>query len=180
MYVAFILTHIIMQWIQIRGEARLDRQVPEGSKETESTLRPLYTFLGLISGATTLRDLPLSLQAAEFKILFLKKQFSCLLASIKTLGDLHAFSVNESCLEFGPRPRPGHVPKVPTSPLKRDQVVSLQVLPWRRQTQLWLFSVPSAPCGYNRTECKASGPQTSFCLLRRPAEGKAVSKQSTV
>ncbi len=57
------------------------------------------------------------------------------LASIKRVGDLQAFSVDESCLEFGPgdghvvlRPRPGYVPKVPTTPF-RDQVVSLQALP---------------------------------------------------
>ncbi len=56
-------------------------------------------------------------------------------ASIKRVGDLHAFSVDDSCLQFGPvdsqmilRPRPGYVPKVPTSPF-RDQVVSLQALP---------------------------------------------------
>ncbi|KAL0194518.1 hypothetical protein M9458_008090 [Cirrhinus mrigala] len=57
------------------------------------------------------------------------------LASIKRVGDLQAFSVNEACLEFGPadshvilRPRPGYVPKVPTTPF-RDQVVNLQALP---------------------------------------------------
>ncbi len=50
-------------------------------------------------------------------------------------GPLHAFSVDDSCLQFGPvdsqiilRPRPGYVPKVPTTPF-RDQVVSLQVMP---------------------------------------------------
>ncbi len=56
------------------------------------------------------------------------------LASIKRVGDLHAFSVDNSCLQFGPadsqiilRPQPGYVPKVPTTPF-RDQVVSLQAL----------------------------------------------------
>ncbi len=57
------------------------------------------------------------------------------LASIKRVGDLQAFSVDDSCLQFGPadssatlRPRPGYVPKVPTTPF-RDQVVNLQALP---------------------------------------------------
>ncbi len=57
------------------------------------------------------------------------------LASIKRVGDLQAFSVDKSCLEFGPgdghvvlRPRPGYVPKVCTTPF-RDQVLSLQALP---------------------------------------------------
>ncbi len=57
------------------------------------------------------------------------------LATVKRVGDLQAFSVDDSCLEFGPgnphvvlRPRPGYVPKVPTTPF-RDQVVNLQALP---------------------------------------------------
>ncbi|XDV20045.1 hypothetical protein PO909_025427 [Leuciscus waleckii] len=51
------------------------------------------------------------------------------------VGDLLAFLVNESCLEFVPanshvvlRTRPGYVPKVPTTPFS-DQVVNLQALP---------------------------------------------------
>ncbi len=62
------------------------------------------------------------------------------LATVKRVGDLQAYSVDDSCLEFGPgnshvvlRPRPGYVPKVPTTPF-RDQVVNLQVLQARRQT----------------------------------------------
>jgi len=58
------------------------------------------------------------------------------LASFKRVGDLHAFSVDEACLEFRPghshvilRPRPGDVPKVPTTPF-RDQVVNLQAGPY--------------------------------------------------
>ncbi len=57
------------------------------------------------------------------------------LASIKRLEDLQAFSVDDSCLEFGPadssatlRPWTGYVPKVPTTPF-RNQVVNLQALP---------------------------------------------------
>ncbi|KAL0194556.1 hypothetical protein M9458_008128, partial [Cirrhinus mrigala] len=57
------------------------------------------------------------------------------LTSIKRVGDLHAFSVSKTCLEFGPadshmtlRPRPGYVSKVPTTPF-RNQVVNLQALP---------------------------------------------------
>ncbi len=40
------------------------------------------------------------------------------LASIKRVGDLHAFSVDDSCLQFGPAEfpdNPGYVPKVPTT-----------------------------------------------------------------
>ncbi len=71
------------------------------------------------------------LQTVETKFLSMKTLLLLALASIKRVGDLHAFSVDDSCLQFGPvilRPRPGYVPKVPTTPF-RDQVVSLQRLP---------------------------------------------------
>ncbi len=75
------------------------------------------------------------LQTVEPKFLSMKTLLLLALASIKRVEDLHAFSVDDSCLQFGPadsqiilRPRPGYVPKVPTTPF-RDQVVSLQALP---------------------------------------------------
>ncbi|KAL0174646.1 hypothetical protein M9458_030614, partial [Cirrhinus mrigala] len=75
------------------------------------------------------------LGSVELKFLSLKTVLLTALASIKRVGDLQAFSVNEACLEFGPadshvilRPRPGYVPKVPTTPF-RDQVMNLQALP---------------------------------------------------
>ncbi|KAI2649401.1 DNA-directed RNA polymerase II subunit RPB2 [Labeo rohita] len=75
------------------------------------------------------------LASVELKYLSLKTSLLIVLTSIKRVGDLHAFSVSESCLEFGLadshvtlRPRPGYVPKVPTTPF-RDQVVNLQALP---------------------------------------------------
>ncbi len=75
------------------------------------------------------------MQTVELKFLSMKTLLLLALASIKRVGDLHAFSVGDSCLEFGTadsqvtlRPRPGYVPKVPTTPF-RDQVVSLQALP---------------------------------------------------
>ncbi len=75
------------------------------------------------------------LQSADLSILSMKTLLLVALASIKMVGDLQEFSVDESCLEFGPgdghvllSPRPGYVPKVPTTPF-RDQVASLQALP---------------------------------------------------
>ncbi|CAM4664548.1 unnamed protein product [Leuciscus chuanchicus] len=67
---------------------------------------------------TALQSAPFEpLQSVELKFLLVA------LASIKRVGDLQAFSVDEACLEFGPanshvilRPRPGYVPKVPTTP----------------------------------------------------------------
>ncbi|KAI2662170.1 Altered inheritance of mitochondria protein 21 [Labeo rohita] len=83
-----------------------------------------------------LREAPFEpLASVELKYLSLKTALLTALASIKRVGDLQAFSVDEVCLEFGPgdshvilRPRPGYVPKVPTTPF-RDQVVNLQALP---------------------------------------------------
>ncbi|KAG1957248.1 gastrula zinc finger protein XlCGF57.1-like [Pimephales promelas] len=75
------------------------------------------------------------LQSVEIKFLSFKTVLLVALASIKRVGDLHAFSVDEACLEFLLgyshvilRPRPGYVPKVPTTPF-RDQVENLQALP---------------------------------------------------
>ncbi len=75
------------------------------------------------------------LQSVEVKFLSMKTLLLTELGSIKRVGDLQAFSVDESCLEFGPadssatlRPCPGYMPKVPTTPF-RDQVVNLQALP---------------------------------------------------
>ncbi len=75
------------------------------------------------------------MQSANLKILSMKTLLLAALALTKRVGDLQAFSVDESCLEFGPgdghvvlRSRPGYVPKVPTTPF-RDQIVSLQALP---------------------------------------------------
>ncbi len=75
------------------------------------------------------------LQRVELKFLSMKTLLLLAYVSIKRVGNLHAFSVEDSCLEFGLadfkiilRPRPGYVLKVLTTPF-RDQVVSLQALP---------------------------------------------------
>ncbi len=89
------------------------------------------------------------LQTVEPKFLSMKTLLLFALASIKRVGDLHAFSVDDSCLQFGPadsqiilRPRPGYVPKVPTTPF-RDQVVSLQALPLEEADPALALLVPS-------------------------------------
>lgn len=53
------------------------------------------------------------------------------LASVKRVGDMHALSVSNSCMDFGPgdckvvlKPRKGYVPKVLSTPF-RDQVITL-------------------------------------------------------
>ncbi|KAL0146880.1 hypothetical protein M9458_057819 [Cirrhinus mrigala] len=68
------------------------------------------------------------LQSVKLDTLSLKMALLTALTSVKRVGELQALSVNSSCLEFGPadshvvrRPRPGYVPKVPTTPF-RDQI----------------------------------------------------------
>ncbi len=75
------------------------------------------------------------LDSVELKFLSAKTALLTALTSIKRVGDLQAFSVSEECRVFGPayshvvlRPRPGYLPKVPTTPF-HDQVVNLQALP---------------------------------------------------
>ncbi len=75
-----------------------------------------------------------SLQSVELKFLLLKTVLLTALALVKRVGDLLAFSIDDSYLEFGPadshvvlRPRPGYVPKVPTTPFG-DQVVTHPLL----------------------------------------------------
>ncbi len=109
----------------LRGTRRLNPPRP-------SSL-PSWDLVVVLRALQTARFEPL--QSVKLKFLSLKTLILNALASIKRVGDLQAFSVDESYLEFGPadssatlRPRPSYVPKVPTTP-SRDQVVNLQVLP---------------------------------------------------
>ncbi|KAL0175495.1 hypothetical protein M9458_027825, partial [Cirrhinus mrigala] len=115
--------HLIVRFL--RGARRLNPPC--------SHLIPSWDLCMVLTGLR--RDPIEPLESVELKYLSLKTSLLVALTSIKRVGDLHAFSVNESCLEFGPaeshirlRPRPGYVPKVPTTPF-RDQVVSLEALP---------------------------------------------------
>ncbi len=106
------------------------------------------------------------------------------LASIKRVGDLQAFSVDESCLEFGPgdghvvlSPRPGYVPKVPTTPF-RDQVVSLQALPLEEADPALALLCPVRALRLytDRTQSLRTSDQLFVCYGGQQ-KGKAVSKQ---
>ncbi len=99
-------------------------------------------------------------------------------------GDLQAFSVDDSCLQFGPadssatlRPRPGYVPKVPTTPF-RDQVVNLQALPPEEaDPALALLCPVRALRQYtDRTQSFRTSEQLFVCYGGQQ-KGKAVSKQ---
>ncbi len=71
------------------------------------------------------------LESASERILTLKVTLLLALTSLKRVGDLQAFSVSETCMDFAPglvkvtlRPRPGYIPKVLSTSF-RSQVVTL-------------------------------------------------------
>ncbi|KAI2651906.1 ORF V: Enzymatic polyprotein [Labeo rohita] len=132
-----------------------------------------------------LREAPFEpLASVELKYLSLKTALLTALASIKRVGDLQAFSVDEACLEFGPgdshvilRPRPGYVPKVPTTPF-RDQVVNLQALPLEEAdpASALLCPVRALRIYVDRTRHFRRTEQLFVCFGGQQ-KGNAVSKQ---
>ncbi len=124
------------------------------------------------------------LDSVELKFLSLKTALLTALTSIKWVGDLQAFSVSEECLVFGPvyshvvlRPRPGYVPKVPTTPF-RDQVVNLQALPSEEADPALALLCPvrALRIYVTRTRSVRSSEQLFVCHGGQQ-KGKAVSKQ---
>ncbi len=124
------------------------------------------------------------LQTVEPKFLSMKTLLLFALASIKRVGDLRAFSVDDSCLQFGPadsqiilRPRPGYVPKVPTTPF-RDQVVSLQALPPEEADPALALLCPVRALRHyvDRTQSFRTSDQLFVCHGGRQ-KGNAVSRQ---
>ncbi len=124
------------------------------------------------------------LDSVELKFLSLMTALLTALTSIKRVGDLQAFSVSEECLVFGPvyshvvlRPRPGYVPKVPTTPF-RDQVVNLQALPSEEADPALALLCPvrALRIYVTRTRSVRSSEQLFVCHGGQQ-KGKAVSKQ---
>ncbi len=124
------------------------------------------------------------LDSVELKFLSLKTALLTALTSIKRVEDLQAFSVSEECLVFGPvysqvvlRPRPGYVPKIPTTPF-RDQVVNLQALPSEEADPALalLCRVRALRIHVDRTWSVRSSEQLFVCHGGQQ-KGKAVSKQ---
>ncbi len=124
------------------------------------------------------------LDSVELKYLSAKTALLTALTSIKRVRDLQAFSVSEECLVFGPdyshvvlRPRPGYVPKVPTTPF-RDQVVNLQALPSEEADPALelLCPVRALRIYVDRTRSFRSSEQLLVCYGGQQ-KGKAVSKQ---
>ncbi|KAL0195045.1 hypothetical protein M9458_008617, partial [Cirrhinus mrigala] len=164
--------HLIVRFL--RGARRLN--------PPRSHLIPSWDLSVVLTG---LRKDPFEpLESVELKYLSLKTSLLIALTSIGRVGQLDAFSVNESCLEFGPadshahlRPRPGYVPKVPTTPF-RDQVVNLQALPLEEaDTALGLLCPVHALRIYvDRTRSFRRSEQLFVCFGGQQ-KGNAVSKQ---
>ncbi len=103
---------------------------------------------------------------------------------VKRAGDLQAFSVDDSCQQFRPgnspiflRPRPGYVPKVPTTPL-RDQVVNLQALPREEADPAIALLCPfrALRIYIDHSQSFRTSDQLFVCFGGQQ-KGKAVSKQ---
>ncbi len=102
----------------------------------------------------------------------------------QTGRDLQAFSVSEECLVFGPvyshvvlRPRPGYVPKVPTTPF-RDQVVNLQALPSEEADPALALLCPVRALRIYVTHTRSvRSSEQLFVCHGGQQKGKAVSKQ---
>ncbi len=135
-YVAAIAAHHDAVDGKSLGKHDLVIRFLRGARRLNPPRPHLVPSWDLPSVLLALRGAPFEpLQSVELKFLSLKTVLLTALATVKRVGDLQAFSVDDSCLEFGPgdshvvlRPRPGYVPKVPTMPF-RDQVVNLQALP---------------------------------------------------
>ncbi len=124
------------------------------------------------------------LDSVELKFLSAKTVLLTALISIKRVRDLQAFSISEECLVFGPaysyvvlRPRPGCVPKVPTTPF-RVQVVNLQELPSKEADPALALLCPvrALRIYVDHTRSFRSSEQLFVCHGVQQ-KGKAVSKQ---
>ncbi len=124
------------------------------------------------------------LDSVELKYLSAKTALLSMLTYIKRVGDLQALSVSEEYFVFGPdyshvvlRPRPGYVPKVPTTPF-HDQVVNLQALPSEEADPALelLCPVRALRIYVDHTLSFRSSEQLFVCYGGQQ-KGKAVSKQ---
>ncbi|XDV17130.1 hypothetical protein PO909_016543 [Leuciscus waleckii] len=161
--------------------------VVPGRDEAEPTKGPISVVLSFLQEGLERRLSPSTLKVYGAAIATHHDAVDVLLvalASIKRVGDLQAFSVDEACLEFGPansymilRPRPGYVPKVPNTPF-RDQVVNLQALPSEEADPALALLCPvrTLHAYVDRTQCFRTSDQLFVCHGGK-LKGKALSKQ---
>ncbi len=124
MYVAAIVAHHDAVDGKSVGKHDLVIRFLRGARRLNPPRPHLVPSLDLPLVLSALRGDPFEpLHSVELKFLSLKTVLLAALAMVKRVGDLQAFSVDDSCLEFGPgnshvdlRPRPGYVPKFPPHP----------------------------------------------------------------
>ncbi len=184
-YVAAIAAHHDAVDGRSLGKHDLIVRFLKGARRMNYSRPPLVPSWDLSIVLAGLQRCPFEpLDSVELKFLSLKTALLTALTSIKRVGDLQAFSVSEECLVFGPvyshvvlRPRPGYVPKVPTTPF-RDQVVNLQALPSEEADPALALLCPvrALRIYVTRTRSIRSSEQLFVCHGGQQ-KGKAVSKQ---
>ncbi len=184
-YVAAIAAHHDAVDGRSLGKHDLIVRFLRGARRLNPSRPPLMPSWDLSIVLTGLQRGPFEpLDSVELKYLSAKTALLTALTSIKRVGDLQAFSVSEECLVFGPdyshvvlRPRPGYVPKVPTTPF-RDQVVNLQALPSEEADPALALLCPvrALRIYVDRTRSFRSSEQLLVCYGGQQ-KGKAVSKQ---
>ncbi len=184
-YVAAIAAHPNAVDGRSLGKHDLIVRFLKGARRMNPSRPPLVPFWDLSIVLAGLQRGPFEpLDSVELKFLSLKTALLTALTSIKRVGDLLAFSVSEECFVFGPvyshvvlRPRPGYVPKVPTTPF-RDQVVNLQALPSEEADPALALLCPVRALRIYviRTRSVRSSEQLFVCHGGQQ-KGKAVSKQ---
>ncbi len=130
-YVAAIAARRELDEIPL-GRHRLVSAFMRGARRlrpVRPTAVPSWDLSVVLEGLVTAPFEPL--ESASDRILTLKVVLLLALTSLKRVGDLQAFSVSETCMDFAPglvkvtlRPRPGYIPKVLSTSF-RSQVVTL-------------------------------------------------------
>ncbi len=184
-YVAAIAAHHDAVDGRSLGKHDLIVRFLKGARRMNSSRPPLVPSWDLSIVLAGLQRGPFEpLDSVELKFLSLKTALLTALTSIKRVGDLQAFSVSEECLVFGPvyshvvlGPRPGYVPKVPTTPF-HDQAVNLQALPSEEADPALALLCPvrALRIYVDRTQSVRSSEQLFVCHGGQQ-KGKAVSKQ---
>ncbi len=131
LYIAAIAAQRVLDEIPL-GRHRMDSAFMRGVRRlrpVRPTAVPSWDLSVILEGLVMAPFEPL--ESASERILTLKVTLLLALMSLKRVGDLQAFSVSETCMDFVPglvkvtlRPRPGYIPKVLSTSF-RSQVVTL-------------------------------------------------------
>ncbi len=131
-YVAAIAAQRELDEIPL-GRHRLVSAFMRGARRlrpVRPTAVPSWDLSVVLEGLVTAPFEPL--ESASDRILTLKVVLLLALTSLKRVGDLQAFSVSETCMDFAPglvkvtlRPRPGYIPKVLSTSFRSQVVTSL-------------------------------------------------------